>query len=69
MRPVTRAKCYGKGTNSKPACPIPECDKKHAEVLHDLLTKESTAMNMLGCEEDEDEEGCVNIAMGEDDIL
>jgi hypothetical protein len=52
-------KCYGKGTEAKPACPIHNCDNKNIKKLHKLLTKSPTSVNMLECEEDEDEKGCV----------
>jgi hypothetical protein len=51
--------CYGKGMESKLACPAPQCDKKHAKDFHDLLTKGPSKVNVLECKEDEEEEGCV----------
>jgi hypothetical protein len=43
----------GKGTDSKPACHDPECNKKHAKEMHDLLTWGPTLVNTRECEEDE----------------
>ncbi len=57
---------YEKGTESMPACPLPECDNNHANELHNLLTKNPAWVNMLEYGEDDDEEGFVNMRMEED---
>jgi hypothetical protein len=66
MNHVAVVKCYGKGTEAKPTCLIPDRDNKHTKKLHELLMKGPTSVNMLECEEDEDEKGCVNMVGGED---
>jgi hypothetical protein len=56
--------CHGKGTEKKPACPIPECGGKHSLWLHGLMTIGQVVVNVAECmESEEDEEGCVNIVM------
>jgi hypothetical protein len=57
MKRAAGAECYREGTGTKPAGPIPEYDSKHTKELHELLTKSPTSLNVLGCEEDDDEEG------------
>jgi hypothetical protein len=67
MRHADGAECFGKGTENKPACTICECDGKH--TMHELLTNCPTSVNILECEEDDDEEGCVNMITGENRTL
>jgi hypothetical protein len=52
--------------DSKLACQIPECEKKHTERLHDMLAGLNANVNLV-TEEDEGEEenGYVNVARGE----
>ncbi len=63
------AECYGRGTESKPACPTFEGSKKYAKGLDNLLMKGPSMVIMVGWEEDKEEEGCVNVITGEDDTL
>jgi hypothetical protein len=58
------AKCFGKGTASKPACKVPECKGQHAENLHEMMASAELAVSSLACEEDE-EEGYVNLDRGD----
>jgi hypothetical protein len=64
LHEASSSECYGKGTEPKPACPVPECNKEHAKDLHDLM-KTPSLVDMLGIKEDE--EGCMNMIMGEGD--
>jgi hypothetical protein len=70
IRYAAETECYGKGTESKQACPASECSKKHAKDLHDLPTNVPSMVNVLECKEDkEEEEGCVNVITGADKVL
>jgi Fic family protein len=33
--------CFAKMTNTKPPCPMPECNKQHIRWLHEILLLES----------------------------
>ncbi len=46
---VPEQNIMGKALESKPACHVLKCNKKHTKELHDLLTKGCTSVNMLGC--------------------
>jgi hypothetical protein len=59
MRHAADTGCYGKGTDAKPACTAPGC--KEIKDLHDLLASESTSVNALEYNKDEDEESWVNM--------
>jgi hypothetical protein len=36
--------CFAKMTNTKPPCPMPECNKQHIRWLHEILLLESTVI-------------------------
>jgi hypothetical protein len=55
-------KCFGKGSVSKPACKVPRCKGLYDESLHDTMARSSSSVNAGECEEDEEEEGYVNLA-------
>jgi hypothetical protein len=59
--------CYGKGSESIPACSASECRKKHAKEFHILLRKDSSRVNVLEYEDDEEEKGNMNLVMGKND--
>ncbi len=45
----------------KPASTAPGCKGRHIKDFHDLLASESTSVNVVEYEEDEDEEGCIKM--------
>jgi hypothetical protein len=57
---VAGAECYERGMESKLACLPLILLRSSSRGLHDLMTKEQSMVNVLGCEEDE-EEGCSNM--------
>jgi hypothetical protein len=51
--------------DSKLACQVPECEKKHTERLHDMLARLNTNVNLVTEEDEgEEEDGYVNVARG-----
>jgi hypothetical protein len=48
--------------------PAPECLKQHAEEVLDLIIRGPTMVNIMEGEEEEEDEGCVKVAMSEDDL-
>ncbi len=64
MRNTASAECFGKGTGSKPASAVSECEGRHAKELHKLLAKHSPSESTLEFKEDEDEEGYGNVLVG-----
>jgi hypothetical protein len=61
MRLAADTECYGKGTDAEPACTAPGCKGRQFKDPHDLLASESTSVNALEYNKDEDEESCVNM--------
>jgi hypothetical protein len=57
---VAGAECYERGMESKVACQPLILLRSRSRGLHDLLMKEQSMVDVLGCEEDE-EEGFTNI--------
>ncbi len=55
MRHIAGVGCYGKGTETKPACPIPECDGNDTKEFHEIMMRSLPLVNTLECEEDNDE--------------
>jgi hypothetical protein len=47
LRHPAGAKCYGRGEQSKPACPFPECDEKRAANVHDVFVGASTSVSLI----------------------
>jgi hypothetical protein len=50
---------------SNPACKMPRCEGLHAESLHNILVGSTSLVNTVNCDEDDEEDGCVNMAKGE----
>jgi hypothetical protein len=47
LRHPAGAECYGRGGQSKPACPFPECDKKHKANVHDVFVGASASVGLV----------------------
>jgi hypothetical protein len=52
LRHSAGSECYGRGSDSKPACQAPECEEKHVEKLHEMLAGLDANVNLVA-EEDE----------------
>ncbi len=64
---VLGSECYGRGSDSKPACQVLECEEKHAEKLHEMLAGLDANVNPVAEEEDEEEEDAyVNMARADE---
>ncbi len=65
MRLFGESSCFVKGTDAQPACKVPEGKGQHAEKLHETLTSKNIFVNAMECkEEDDEEEGCINVVAG-----
>ncbi len=47
LRHLTGTECYGRGRQSKPACPIPEYGEKHAANVHDVFMEASASVSLV----------------------
>jgi hypothetical protein len=56
LRPPARAECYGRGGLSKPACPTPKCNGRHAASVHDAFMGASASVSLMTDEGDKYDE-------------
>ncbi len=57
--------CYGKGFSSKLACQVPNCKGPHTKKLDKMMADLTLTINTVVNEQEEEEEGYVNMARGE----
>jgi hypothetical protein len=58
------AECFGEGSDSNPACEVPECKRQHTENFHEMMTSMELSVNSVAYEE-EDEDGYVSLVGGD----
>ncbi len=65
LRHAAGTECYGRGSHSKPAGQMPECEEEHAESLHEVVVGLDASVNLVAEEEDEGEDAYINLARAE----
>ncbi len=57
LKHAAELECYGRGGLSKPRCTQPGCDGEHTPGVHKLIGEESTVVNLIAEDGNEEEEG------------